>query len=256
MAIKALLIDGLNLIRRIYAAVPGDPNSAAHFDGFLNSTRGSLRRALENLQPTHAVFVLDAGGHTWRHDLYPDYKQDRPAMPVPLHQGLVEVQALVGDLGIRSIQLPGVEADDVLASIACKIAAHHGQAIILSTDKGLCQLAGACIRVRDHFRGVDLGENYVQNKFGVAAAQLGDLFALVGDRSLSVPGVKGIGIRTGADLLGQFETLEGIFANLDKLGLRVAAKLRESQPVAYLSRSLIQPKLDVEIGVNLHDLRL
>ena len=256
MQIKALLIDGLNLIRRIYAAVPGDAGTSAHFDGFLNSTRGSLRRAMEHINPTHALFVLDAGGSTWRHDLHPAYKHERPPMPPDLHAGLLRVQALVAEFGVQSVQVPGVEADDVLASIAGKIAARRGQTIILSTDKSLCQLSGEFVRVRDHFRGIDLGDQFVRSKFGVAPSQLGDLLALVGDRSLSVPGIKGIGIRTAARLLEQFNTLDGIYANLGKLKPSAARALGDGQAVAYLSRTLVQPKFDVDVGVNLNDLRL
>ena len=127
---RALLIDGLNLVRRIYAAVPGDENSLEHLEGALKSTVHSIGRALDELAPTHAACVFDAGGKNWRHEIFPDYKRDRPSMPDPLRLNFDRVEEAIEKVGVRCLSVPGTEADDVIATLALKIAAHGGQVCV------------------------------------------------------------------------------------------------------------------------------
>lgn len=144
-----LIVDGLNLIRRIYAGTPGE--GAGHFEAALTATVQSLRRALFEFSPTHAVVVFDSEGPTWRHELYPEYKAGRKPMPEELRAGLDRYRQAFSDLGVSSVSKPGVEADDVVATLASVVTAHGGKAIILSTDTAFCQLLSERISVRDHF---------------------------------------------------------------------------------------------------------
>lgn len=253
---KTLLIDGLNLVRRVYAAVPGEEETPEHFEGALESTAQSIRRALTEHTPTHAVCVFEAGGETWRHQMFPNYKEGRPPMPEPLRLHLHRVRQNIERLGVRSVSVAGVEADDVLATIAVKIADRGGQVMILSTDKSMCQLAGERVRIRDHFAGRDLDETYVIKTFGVRPSQLSCLFGLMGDKSLNVPGVTSIGARTAAKLINEYGTLDEILANAESIPGRPGKALREEQRQARLSVALIRLKTDVNIGINLKDLRL
>lgn len=253
---KALLIDGLNLVRRVYAAVPGDESSPEHFEGALESSINSIRRALDELAPTHAVCVFDAGGKNWRHEMFPDYKRNRPPMPEPLRLNLRRVEEAIENLGVRCVSVPNVEADDVIATIAVNIAAHDEQVVILSTDKSMCQLAGDRIRIRDHFAGRDLDGAYIKEKFGVTPSQLTCLLGLMGDKSLNIPGVKSIGARTAAKLINEHGTLEEMLAKAKEIPGRPGKALSAEAAQARLSVALVRLKTDVKVGINLNELRL
>lgn len=253
---KALLIDGMNLVRRVYAAVPGDQDTIEHFEGMLESVLQSLRRALNEVAPTHAVCVFDGDGKTWRHALFPDYKKDRPPMPDTLNANLHRVRAVIEETSVRTLAVEGTEADDVMASIAVKIAARDGHVVILSTDKSMCQLVSDRILVRDHFAGRNLDRAYVRQKFGVNPSQLPILLGLMGDKSLNVPGIRFIGARTGAKLIDRFATLEDILANANEVPGRAGKSLRSQADIARLSVRLSRLKTDVSVGVNLNELRL
>ncbi len=176
-------------------------------------------------------------------------------MPEALRLNLHRIREVIEELGVRSVSVPGVEADDVLATIAVKVAARGGRVVILSTDKSMCQLAGDRILIRDHFAGRNLDSLYIGEKFGVDASQLTCLFALVGDKSLNVPGVRSIGVRTAAKLIAEYGTLNEILANAENIPGRPGTALRAEADHARLSFALMRPKTDVEVGINLNDLR-
>lgn len=253
---KALLIDGLNLVRRVYAAVPGDQDTIEHFEGALESIVQSLRRALNEVAPSHAACVFDGDGKTWRHEMFPDYKKDRPPMPDTLQANLHRVLEVIEETGIRTIAVDRTEADDVIATIAVKIAAREGRVVILSTDKSMCQLVSDRIQVRDHFAGRYLDRGHVREKFGVSPSQLPILLGLMGDKSLNVPGVTSIGARTGARLIGRYGTLEQILAHAKAIPGRPGKALRLETDNARLSAALARLKTDINVGINLAELRI
>jgi protein Xni len=253
---KALLIDGLNLVRRIYAAVPGEDDTAAHQDGVLHSVTRSAQRALEQLAPSHVLCAFDAPGPGWRHQLLPEYKANRPPMPGALADLLPAIESRFADLGIKSVRVAGYEADDVLATIAVKIAASGGHAIILSTDKSMLSLLRNGIQVRNHFDERDLDTHYVRERFAVAPAQIPTFLALTGESSQNVPGVKSIGAKTAARLIDEYGTLETMLDAAKDLPGRVGEALRTGATDARLSLQLMTLKLDVHVGVNLNECRL
>ncbi|MFT5445462.1 MAG: protein Xni [Gammaproteobacteria bacterium] len=256
MAMTALLIDGLNLVRRIYAAVPGAEDTAAHQDGVLHSVERSAQRALTQSEPTHALCAFDATGPGWRHDLLPDYKANRPPMPAPLTELLPKIETTFTDLGIKSMRVAGYEADDVLATIAVKIAASKGQATILSTDKSMLSLLRPGVRVRNHFDDRDLDSEYVHKRFSVAPDQIATWLALVGESSQSVPGVKSIGAKTAARLINEYGTLDAILEAAKDMPGRTGEALRTGTADARLSLQLMTLKIDVQVGVNLKECRI
>lgn len=271
-----LLVDALNLIRRVYAAQPGEdgPDRVA---GSRASSVQSLRRALRECAPTHAVCVFDGEGRSWRHELYRGYKAGHSAMPEALGSVLGSFREAFGDIGVASFSLPTFEADDVIATAATKATAAGAAsttaattAIILSTDQSFLQLLGrpaGAIRVRDHFRRADFDADHVAKKFGVRPEQLVDFLALAGDRGNGIPGVAGIGKKTAAKLLGRFGTLEGILqAAQDPPGDppehrsgglegKLGERLREHADAARLCRRLVGLRTDLELGTNLSELR-
>lgn len=256
MAMKALLIDGLNLVRRIYAAVPGAEDTAAHQDGVLHSATRSVQRALEQIEPSHALCAFDAPGPGWRHELLPDYKANRPPMPVPLAQLLPRIEAAFEEQGIKPVRVAGYEADDVLATIAVKIAANNGQAIILSTDKSMLSLLRDGISVRNHFDERDLDAQYVLQRFAVAPGQIATFLALVGENSQNVPGVKSVGAKTAAKLINEYATLDAILRAANDMPGRIGEALRNGEADARLCLQLMTLKLDVQVGLNLNECRI
>ncbi len=253
---KALLIDGLNLIRRVYAGVPGDQNTEEHLKAAINSCLASLRRALTNHDPSHAVCVLEDGGRSWRHELLPDYKQDRPPIPPLLSKGLPDIHERFEQEGVKCLSVLGFEADDVLATLAYKIASHGGMAVILSTDKSMCQLVGDGIQVYDHFAGRYLDAQTIEEKFKVRPDQLSMVFSLAGDNSLGIHGVKNVGLKTAAKLVAEYGDLDSILSAAKDIPGKLGQNLSDCAEDARLAQRLMTLRIDVEIGINLKELRV
>ena len=253
---RLLLVDGLNLIRRVYAAVPGEEGTPEHADAVIESSTRSLSRALDEVAPTHALCVLDAGGKSWRHALHPAYKQERPSMPGALTTLLPRIETAFEEAGVRSTRVTGFEADDVIASIAVKVAGRRGNVVILSTDKSMLMLLGEHVRVRHHFDERDLDARYVEERYAVTPAELVTFLALVGDRSHGIPGVRSVGTKTAAGLIAAHHSLEAILAAAPELPGRVGKALQSGADDARLSLRLVTLRTDVDVGVNLKDLRI
>ncbi|HEX9698691.1 MAG TPA: 5'-3' exonuclease H3TH domain-containing protein [Acidobacteriota bacterium] len=295
MAIRLLLVDALNLVRRVYAAQPGD-DGPVKAEGAKVSCVQSLQRALNECRPSHAIIVFEGREPGWRHLLFRDYKRGHAPMPEALREALPAYRDAFAAAGVTSFELPRVEADDVVGTLAVKIAGAGGQAVILSTDKIFLQLLSDRIVVRDHFKQHDLGRAYVVERFGVGPEQLVDLLALAGDSTNNIPGVPGIGVKTAAKLIAEHGTLEAILAAADPAAANPAAAdlaaagpaaanpaapdLAEADPAsasettpapsftpklrerlvdhaedARLARSLVSLQIDLDLGINLKDLR-
>jgi protein Xni len=252
--ITLLLVDALNLIRRVYAAQPGEdgPERAA---GACVSSAQSLRRALRQCSPTHAACVFDGEGKSWRHELDPGYKEGHAPMPEALREALDDYREAFREIGVASLGFPGLEADDVVATIAVKAAAAGASVIVLSTDKVFGELLPSGVRVRDHFRGRDTDAAGVVEKFGVRPDQLADYLGLVGDRGNNIPGVPGIGSKSAAALLARFATLEEALRSADTVEGKLGERLREHAETARLCRRLVGLRTDLELGTNLNELR-
>ena len=257
---RVLLIDGLNLIRRVYAAVPGEPGTFEHNEGALSSIRRSVGRAIEETAATHGLCVMDSAGPGWRHSLYPDYKAARPSMPDTLSALLPGVDEALSELGMPSVVVAGFEADDVLASVVHKAAGRPGlHPIVLSTDKSMLSLLPHGATVRHHFEHRDLTPAYVREHYGVTPAQLLDWIALVGDTSQGVPGAKGIGRKRASALLVRYQNIDAILraeADDDRENARALAAVQRDADTVRLSRSLVSLRTDANVGVNLQACRI
>lgn len=255
MGVRFLVVDALNLIRRVYAATPED-EGAQHFEGALQASVQSLRRALRDAGPTHAVAAFDGAEPTWRHELYSDYKAGRKPMPELLRDGLDRYRVAFKELGVFSVSKPALEADDIAATLATKVAENNGQAVILSTDKVYCQLISDRITIRDHFLKRDLDRGYVVEKFGVGPELLIDFWGLAGNASTHIPGVRGVGAKTAARLLEEHGSLEGVLANADAVRGKLGERLRAGMEEARMSRQLAGLRCDLELGWNLKTFRV
>lgn len=249
-----LLVDALNLIRRVYAAQPGE-DGPERAEGAKAASVQSLQRGLRQSAPTHAVCVFDGDGDSWRHELYPDYKAGHSPMPEALESALEGYREAFQEIGVSSLTRPRLEADDVIATIACKATAGGALATILSTDKIFLGLLPHGVRVRDHFKGVDFEPKDVIKKFGVRPEQLVDFLALAGDRGNGINGVPGIGPKTASELLSRFETLAEALEAADDLEGKLGERLREHADTALLCYRLIGLRTDLDLETNLSELR-
>lgn len=248
MPLHLLIIDALNLIRRLHA-VQGSPC----VDGCV----AALRQLLGHTQPTHVVAVFD--GETrhqgWRHDLLPDYKSGRPPMPEDLQAEMPALQEAFRAAGVSCWIADRDEADDLAATLAVKMAEAGHQATIVSTDKGYCQLLAPAIRIRDYFQKRWLDVPFIAAEFGVAPQLLPDYWGLCGISSSKIPGIAGIGPKSAKELLQQFGTLEGIYQQLDQVPTKWRNKLQAEQQMAQISRQVATLKQDLVLQGNLKTLR-
>ncbi|WP_409074789.1 flap endonuclease Xni [Pantoea sp. C3] len=248
MPLHLLIIDALNLIRRLHA-VQGSPC----VDGCV----AALRQLLGHTQPTHVVAVFD--GETrhqgWRHDLLPDYKSGRPPMPEDLQAEMPTLQEAFRAAGVSCWIADQDEADDLAATLAVKMAEAGHQATIVSTDKGYCQLLAPAIRIRDYFQKRWLDVPFIAAEFGVAPQLLPDYWGLCGISSSKIPGIAGIGPKSAKELLQQFGTLEGIYQQLDQVPTKWRKKLQAEQQMAQISRQVATLKQDLVLQGNLKTLR-
>ncbi len=246
---KLLAIDGLNIVRRVYEASP-EPDSDLKASIALRHAFSSFRNVLETHAPTHVLAAFDYGGETWRHALYPRYREHRAPMPAVLREALPEFQERLRAAGVPAAMLPGVEADDVVATCVMRwLQENRGEAIVATTDKDLHVLIAHGALVWDHFKNEWHDDAWVRNKFGVAPELLHDLLALMGDATDGVPGVSKIGMKTAARLLNAYGSLDAVMAGAGILKTPLGERLRAEREILYLSRQLVELKTDVRLGV-------
>ncbi|AJC65439.1 flap endonuclease Xni [Dickeya zeae] len=249
MAVHLLIVDALNLIRRIHA-VQGSP--------CLTACQHALNQLLQHSRPTHAVAVFDDEhrDQSWRHQLLPEYKAGRAPMPENLSNELPQIRESFLALGVASWHSPGNEADDLAATLASKVTAQGHQATIVSTDKGYCQLLAPTLRIRDYFQKRWLDVPFIQQEFDVQPEQLPDYWGLAGISSSKIPGVSGIGPKTAAQLLQQAGSLEALYQQLEQIPEKWRRKLESQQEMAYRCRQVATLRTDLVLNGNLQQLRL
>ncbi|SFN09661.1 protein Xni [Izhakiella capsodis] len=244
-----LIIDALNLIRRIHA-VQGSPCR--------NACLGALTQLIHHSQPSHAVAVFDdeQRHQSWRQRLLPDYKAGRRSMPEDLQAEMPTLRQAFEQAGVACWASPGSEADDLAATLARRIAASGHRATIVSTDKGYCQLLAPQIEIRDYFQKRWLDLPFVEQHFGVAPQQLTDYWALAGVASSKIPGVAGIGPKTAAALLHQYSSLDTLYKSLPQLQEKWRHKLEGTHDLALTCRQVATLQSDLMLHGNLKALRL
>jgi protein Xni len=253
---RFLLIDGLNLIRRLYAALESEQDSKRRVERTQNLTIDAVVKLKELCAPTHLVVVFDSPTATWRHKLYPEYKLGRAPMDDVLMTGLEQIAAGLRFNGWKCLRLAGWEADDLIATLAVKAAANQVTCFVVSTDKGFTQLIRhPNIHIYDYFNKRGYDREWVENRYGVKVEQLPDYWALMGDSTNHVKGVNGIGPKSAQQLLQLEPDLESIFHS-QTIPEPLQRKLAGQFEVCRLARELVTLRDDVEIGVSLTKLRL
>ncbi|MDQ2822815.1 MAG: 5'-3' exonuclease [Pseudomonadota bacterium] len=246
---KLLAIDGLNIVRRVYEASP-EPDSPIKAATALRHALSSFRTVLDTHQPTHVLAAFDYGGTTWRHALYPRYREHRAPMPSDLRAALPEFQQRLTQAGMHPLCIPEVEADDVIGTGVLRwLAEGRGEAVVATTDKDLHGLVAHGALVWDHFANAWHDDAWVRQRFGVAPEQIVDLLALMGDVTDGVPGVSKVGMKTAARLLNAYGDLDAVMAGAGILKTPLGERLRAERDILYLSRQLVELKTDVRLGV-------
>ncbi|WP_417643413.1 DNA polymerase I [Enterobacter kobei] len=249
-----ILVDGSSYLYRAYHAFPPLTNSAGEPTGAMYGVLNMLRSLILQYQPTHAAVVFDAKGKTFRDELFEHYKSHRPPMPDDLRAQIEPLHAMVKAMGLPLMAVSGVEADDVIGTLA-REAEKMGRPVLISTgDKDMAQLVTPGITLINTMSNTILGPEEVVNKYGVPPELIIDFLALMGDSSDNIPGVPGVGEKTAQALLQGLGGLDTLYAESDKIASlsfrgakTMAAKLEQNKEVAYLSYQLATIKTDVEL---------
>jgi DNA polymerase-1 len=252
---KIALIDGYGFVFRAYHSLPpltrSDNTPVGAVYGFTNM----LIRLLAGLDVSHAAVVFDSGSKTFRNEIFPAYKANRPPCPEDLKPQFAIVRQAAESLNLAILEKVGFEADDIIATIAKKSEAEGYETLIVSSDKDLMQLVNENVFMYDAMKNKFIGIPEVTEKFLVGPEKVLDILSLMGDASDNVPGVKGIGPKTAAELIQQFGNLENIFSHLDEIKQEKRRQLlSDGIENAKLSKILIRLKEDVELGISLDDL--
>jgi DNA polymerase I len=249
------LIDGSSYLYRAFHALPpltntfGEPTGALF--GIVNMLRTTMKAGSD-----YVAFVCDAPGRTFRDDLYPEYKANRPSMPDDLRAQIEPMMKIVGALGFPILCVPGVEADDVIGTLARQAADQGIDTIISTGDKDFAQLVGAHIVLINTMSNTTMDIQGVVEKFGVRPEQIVDYLTLMGDSIDNVPGVEKCGPKTAAKWLAEYGNLDALLANADKIGGKIGENLRAAIPRLPLSHELVTIRTDVPLDLAPTDLHM
>ncbi|HEV7123802.1 MAG TPA: DNA polymerase I [Rhodanobacter sp.] len=245
---KLILIDGSSYLYRAFHALPPLSNAHGEPTGALYGVVNMLRATL-NAKPDFLAFVSDAPGPTFRHELYSQYKANRPSMPDDLRTQIEPMLAIVGALGVPILRVPGVEADDVIGTLTVR-ARELGIEVEISTgDKDMAQLVAPGVTLVNTMSNTTMDSAAVMAKFGVRPERIIDFLALTGDSIDNVPGVPKCGPKTAAKWLAEHESLDGVIGNAHKVGGKIGEYLRAALAQLPLSRELVTIKTDVALDV-------
>jgi DNA polymerase-1 len=257
MAERLTLIDGNSIVYRAFFAIPAGFSTASGLPtNAIYGFASSFRKIFAGKRPERGAVVFDAPGPTRREAAYPQYKAQRPAMPDTLRVQLPWIDRLVAAHGFPILRIEGVEADDVIGTLA-KLGLAAGMDVhIVSVDKDFAQLVGERVRMVDTFRDVSYDLELVRKKWGVEPAHIVDLLALVGDPVDNIPGVPGVGPKTAQQLIAAHGSLDEILAHSGELKGRTRELLEQHREQALLSRELARIDVDVALPVDLDALTL
>lgn len=258
-----VLVDGSSYLYRAYYAPPHLTNSKGEATGAVYGVVNMLRSLLTRYQPSHIAVVFDAKGKTFRNDMYSEYKAQRPPMPDDLRSQIEPLHRIIRALGLPLISISGVEADDVIGTIA-RQASLENRAVLISTgDKDMAQLVDENVTLINTMTDTIMGPEEVAIKFGVGPDRIIDLLALMGDKADNIPGLPGVGEKTALAMLTGAGSVSNLLAEPEKvakLGFRgsktMAAKIIENADMLKLSYELATIKTDVELEQDWHELTI
>src|SRR6202789_2547747 len=248
-ASKLILVDGSGYLYRAFNALPPLTNSKGGPTGAILGVLNMLNKMIKEESPDRIAVVFDAPGRTFRDDLFEQYKAHRPPMPDDLRSQVQPLYDAVAAMGVALLRVTGVEADDVIGTLAKQGAASGCEVLISTGDKDMAQLVGPNIGLINTMSNSRLDRAGVKAKFDVFPEQIIDYLALVGDSSDNIPGITGVGPKTAAKWLNQYQTLDELVARSADIGGKVGENLRNELAMLELSRKLatIDTKLTLDV---------
>ena len=251
-----VLVDGSYFLFRAYHALPPLTTSTGLHTNAIRGAISAIQKLMRRIQPTHMAVIFDTPEPTFRHELSPIYKGDRPAMPEELSQQIPYLHALIRALGIPLHMLPGAEADDIIGTLAKRAEAAGHQVLISTGDKDMAQLVTERVTLEDSFKDKPMDVQGVFDKFGVWPNQIIDYLTLMGDASDGIMGVPGVGAKTAAKLLTEYGSIGGILENVDKIKGKVGQNIKEHADGIALDHQLASIVCDLDMGLKYEDLKL
>jgi len=213
-----------------------------------------LRRLAKDYPGSPVAVVFDAKGKTFRNDMYSEYKANRPPMDDRLRAQIAPIHEMVKAMGMPLLVVPGVEADDVIGTLAVQATKAKRPTVVSTGDKDMAQLVTKYVSLVNTMTDTAMDEAGVEEKFGVRPDQIIDYLALMGDTADNIPGVPKVGPKTAAKWLGIYDTLDGLIAKADEIKGKVGESLRDSLEQLPLSRALTEIKRDVELAHSVEEL--
>ena len=244
-----ILVDGSSYLFRAFHALPPLTNSKGRPTGAVYGVTNMLRKLLRDYDPDYIAVVFDAKGKTFRDELFEQYKAHRPPMPEDLIGQIEPLHTIVRAMGLPCLIVDGVEADDVIGTLATRARRVGIDTVISTGDKDMAQLVDKHVTLINTMTGTELDTAGVCKKFGVAPHQIIDYLALIGDTSDNIPGIPGVGPKTAAKWLNEYESLDNIVAHSEEIKGKIGEKLRSNLDQLPLSKQLATIKCDVSLDV-------
>ncbi len=253
---RILLVDGTAYLYRAFHALPPLATSRGFPTGAIKGVLNMVRSLREQYPAPWAAIVFDSPGRSFRHTLFPQYKAQRPPMPESLGVQIAPLQAALAAMGFPIVQVPGVEADDILGTLACTASGQGFRVFLFSTDKDLAQLVTPDISLVNPVTRETLDREGVKARYGVWPEQIVDYLALVGDSSDNIPGIPGVGPKTAARWLEQYGSLDQLWAHRMEVPGQAGRALQDGQGTLELARRLVTLDCGVPLEARLETLRL
>ncbi|MFN2362105.1 MAG: 5'-3' exonuclease H3TH domain-containing protein, partial [Marinobacter sp.] len=251
-----VLVDGSSYLFRAYHALPPLMTSKGHPTGAIKGVISMIRKLEQDFPGSKMVVVFDAKGKTFRNDLYEDYKATRPPMPDDLAVQIQPIHDMVRAMGLPLLIVGGVEADDVIGTLADEATSKGIDVVVSTGDKDMAQLVSDHVTLINTMTDTRMDRDGVVEKFGIAPEQIVDYLALVGDKVDNIPGVNKCGPKTAVKWLQTWDNLDEIIEHADQVKGKIGEHLREARETLPLSRELATIKTDVDLEFGLEDLKL
>ena len=249
-----VLIDGSSYLHRAFHALPPLTTAKGEPTGAIYGVVNMIKKMINDYKPTYIAVVFDAKGKNFRHEIYPQYKATRPPMEKDLQVQIEPLHEIIKAMGLPLVVVDGVEADDIIGTLACA-ATKNGITVLISTgDKDIAQLVNKNITLINTMTNTVMDEKGVEKKFGVVAQKITDYLTLIGDTSDNIPGVPGVGPKTAVKWLQEYATLENIIQHAGVIKGKVGENLRASLDQLSLAQKLVTIKHDIKLDLNFADL--
>ncbi|MES3006559.1 MAG: DNA polymerase I [Pseudomonadota bacterium] len=252
--VQLVLVDGSSYLFRAFHALPPLLTSKGQHTGAVKGVINMIRSLVKTYPDSHIAVVFDAKGKTFRNDMYADYKAHRPPMPDELRSQIEPIHAIIKAMGLPILVIDGVEADDVIGTLATQACAQGIRTLISTGDKDLAQLVTENVTLLNTMTNESLDPAGVTTKFGIPPERIVEYLALMGDAADNIPGVPSVGPKTALKWLQEYGSLDALVANADKVSGKIGERLRENIDQLWLSYRLATIKRDVALDVQIVDL--